>query len=355
MELMIITPNILKRFYPLNTFQEEDLKTVNKQAHLNNLSRHEILFSEGSEDEDVIYLINGSIKLTSENGASFIMDADSEQALYPIANIKPRKFSAYVNSETAAIARIPVKAVENYMPGNDKGSYFGKNTITHQNDMRVLDSDWMMAMKRTPLFQKLQEEYISQLFQVMEEDRFTSGQHVVLQGEEGDYFYMIKEGQCEVSQFNGTKQVILAKLGPTESFGEEALLMRKPRSATVSMLTDGVLMRISKSDFEHFMYQPVIQWVNPVEAGKLLREGAVPVDIRKAREGQKSLPNALKIPVALLRSQLKTLEKEKSYLILCDDSHDSALASYLFGKFGLDGHILRNEPKAAAAIEDGAD
>jgi CRP-like cAMP-binding protein len=342
-----ITPSTLRRFYPLNGMDELSLKEVNKHARLDNLGMHEILFREGSDDADVIYLLKGSIKLTSENGASFILDADSDQALYPIANIKPRKFSAYVFAEHAAIARIPSRILEGHLHRQSKNTRVVGNTITHEENSRVLDSDWMMAMKRTPLFQKLQEEYITQLFHVMEEKNYRSGERVVIQGEEGDYYYMIKEGKCIVSRNNGQKDIVLAELGPTASFGEEALLTRSRRNATVTMATNGVLMRISKLDFEQFMQQPVIQWVNPVEAGDLLKNGAIPVDVRKDAEKHTTFKQAIRIPSYMLRNQLKTLSRSKRYVLLCDDSRDSALASYLFSQRGLDSYILRNTSPSA--------
>ncbi len=342
-----INPTTLSRFYPLNTFHDEDLKLVNKHARMDHLNMHEILFKEGSDDEDVIFLINGQIKLSSENGASFILDAESEQALYPIANIKPRKFSAYVFSDNAAIARIPAKIVESFMDKSDKAPRIVKNTISQNPESRILDSDWMMAMKRTPLFQKLQDEFVTQLFHVMEEKHYAAGEPVVIQGEAGDYFYLIKEGRCVVSRHNGSRQIVLAELGPTESFGEEALLTRTQRNATVTMINDGVMMRISKKNFEQFMQQPVIQWVNPVEASELLKKGAIPVDVRKNAENLKSFKQAIKVPSYMLRSQLKKLSKTQSYLLLCDDSRDSALASYLFSQRGLESYILRNDPKPA--------
>jgi len=337
-----IKPDTLNRFYPLNSFDQQALKNLNKFAKLDHLNRYEILFREGSDDEDVYYLISGKIELSSNTGARFVLDAEADQAQYPIANIKPRKFSAYVYSETATIARIPASQIEAFMDLTASDRYFGKNVISHETDKRVLDSDWMMAMKRTPLFQKLQDEYVTRLFHVMEEKTYKAGQHVVLQGETGDYFYLIKKGKCIVSQHNDTRQVVLTELGPTESFGEESLLTHTKRNATITMLSDGLLMRISKQDFEQFMQQPIIHWVNPTQASALLKQGAIPIDVRHDAAELKTLKTAIRIPSNMLRNEIKKLRTDKRYLLLCDDSRDSALASYLFSQRGIDSYILRN-------------
>jgi signal-transduction protein with cAMP-binding, CBS, and nucleotidyltransferase domain len=341
MEMIILTPKFLKKFYPLTLFSDDDLNDLIRKTRVDNFSRMEIIFKQGSVDEDMIFLMLGGIQLKSDDGVGFTLDSEAEQAAYPIANIKPRKFSAYVVTETASVARIPTKDIEDLLARQSK-TKTAKSVVQH-NPGRVLDSDWMMAMKRTPLFQKLQDEFISQLFQVMDEKTYKTGDKVIRQGEPGDYFYLIKEGRCNISRFNGKIDVDLAMIGPTESFGEEALLTKSDRNATVTMLTDGTLMRISKKDFEQFMYQPVVHWIAPTEAAKLLKNGAVPVDVRQSTATQKALKNAIKIPFLSLRNELNKLDKDKSYLILCDDSREGAVASYLFSKFGLDGYILRNQ------------
>ena len=73
---------------------------------------------------------------------------------------------------------------------------------------------------------------------------------VIRQGEIGDYFYLICDGKCHVTrQFESGTRISLASLGAGDSFGEEALLSDGKRNATVTMETDGVLVRLSKADF----------------------------------------------------------------------------------------------------------
>ena len=53
----------------------------------------------------------------------------------------------------------------------------------------------------------------------------------------------------------------LAELGVGDTFGEEALISEAKRNATVTMLTEGVLMRLNKQDFRELMNEPLLQWV----------------------------------------------------------------------------------------------
>ena len=340
MSYHILTPNEFKKFYPFKDLHSNDLNLILQKTAIDNLNKGNILFKQGDDDSDVFYLLSGSVKLKSANGAEYVLDADSEQARFPIANIKPRNFSAFAHVEGTSIARVPAQSIESLILDLDKDEYWMTGSMPSVSEERILDSEWMMALKGTPLFQKLQDEFLNQLFQVMEEKQFSADQSVINEGEPGDYFYLIKEGTCVVSRKKDGKDVELARLRATDSFGEDALISERPRNATVKMLTDGSLMRISKDDFQHFMFQPMVQWVEPKEAHRLLGKGVGIIDVRKNRDKNKTPKNAKYIPLFMLRNQLKRLEKGNGYLILCDDDHDGAIASYLFSKYGLDGYLL---------------
>ena len=87
------------------------------------------------------------------------------------------------------------------------------------------------------------------------------GDTIVNQGEAGDYYYVLTEGEARV-----TRTVELATLEPGRSFGEEALLSGSKRNASVTMLTDGVVMRLSKDDFNELLKEPLLSRVSPDEA-----------------------------------------------------------------------------------------
>lgn len=60
---------------------------------------------------------------------------------------------------------------------------------------------------------------------------------VIREGETGDYFYIIKEGEAHVFQTGpGGRQVKVNHLFRADFFGERALLVQEPRMATVSRI-----------------------------------------------------------------------------------------------------------------------
>jgi MFS family permease len=78
-----------------------------------------------------------------------------------------------------------------------------------------------------------------------------SGQVVIRQGDAADRFYVIAEGEVEVtqSQPGGGEPTVLRRMGPTEFFGEIGLLSRVPRTATVTAITSGRLVALDAAPF----------------------------------------------------------------------------------------------------------
>ena len=77
-----------------------------------------------------------------------------------------------------------------------------------------------------------------------------AGETVIRQGEPADRFYVILDGEFQVSQSNaGSGPRDLRTLRRDEVFGEIGLLMGAPRTATVTAATDGRLLALEAGDF----------------------------------------------------------------------------------------------------------
>jgi len=117
--------------------------------------------------------------------------------------------------------------------------------------LRALDSDMthrdseIELLRAVSLFAPLPLPAVEQLAQVLEPVSHCAGDTVFAQGDVGDRYYVIVEGNAEVG--NGADGV--AVLGPGEGFGEIALLRSRPRTATVRARTDLRLMALSGVNF----------------------------------------------------------------------------------------------------------
>ena len=71
------------------------------------------------------------------------------------------------------------------------------------------------------------------------------GEEVITQGDQGDLFYLIEEGEVEVFEDG----VFRRNEGPGESFGEIALLREVPRTATVRTTAPTKLLALDRDQF----------------------------------------------------------------------------------------------------------
>ena len=141
-------------------------------------------------------------------------------------------------------------------------------------------------MLQSELFSRIPPGNIQRLFAVMESVEFEAGDVVVEQGTPGDYYYIIQSGRCEVTRkASGSGSPIkLAELHDGDSFGEEALISDAKRNASVTMLTPGELVRLTKDDFIELIKKPSLETVSYDAAQALVAEGACWLDLRFAEE-----------------------------------------------------------------------
>ena len=106
-------------------------------------------------------------------------------------------------------------------------------------------------LARVGLFQELPGEVLTKLAQNMRRSEVAPGSPIVLEGEEGDHFYVILRGLVAVSNQGGLGPRRL--LRPGEYFGEVALAMDIPRTASVTALVPTTLASCDKKTFDEYV------------------------------------------------------------------------------------------------------
>lgn len=98
---------------------------------------------------------------------------------------------------------------------------------------------------RTPIFAPLPGAILEHLAARLIPLRLKSGEIVVREGDPGDRFFLVADGELEVS----ADGMPIATLGAGDSFGEIALLRDLPRTATVVVRTPAVLYALDRDEF----------------------------------------------------------------------------------------------------------
>jgi CRP-like cAMP-binding protein len=113
------------------------------------------------------------------------------------------------------------------------------------------------ALRQVPMFSNLDEKDLDQLARQMHERRFPEGAEVTTEGSTGAGFFVIAEGNADVS-IGGQHR---ATLGPGDHFGEIALIDDGVRSASIMAATDLLCYGLTPWEFRPFVEEhPQVAW-----------------------------------------------------------------------------------------------
>jgi ATP-binding cassette subfamily B protein len=106
-------------------------------------------------------------------------------------------------------------------------------------------------LSRVGLFQELPGELLTKLATNMRRSEIAPGDPIVLEGDEGDDFYVILRGLVAVSNQGGLGPRRM--LRPGDYFGEVALAMDIPRTASVTALVPTTLASCDRRTFDEYV------------------------------------------------------------------------------------------------------
>jgi CRP/FNR family transcriptional regulator, cyclic AMP receptor protein len=107
----------------------------------------------------------------------------------------------------------------------------------------------VLFLKSIDLFRGLPGEELAQIAEIAEEVPMSAGGLVFGEGEPGDALYIVVEGRVLVHRCDKS----LAELGGRECFGEMSVLDAEPRSASVSALSEALLLKIGREEFKDIL------------------------------------------------------------------------------------------------------
>jgi len=331
----MLSPEVLKNYTPLHGLTDDHLVRLTKRVVVEDVAKGAELCREGGTDTDAIYLLEGGVELSSQSSSmKRVLQAGTPDAYFPLGPGLPRPYT--IRATTAArIFRIDNAKLDRAVLLDEVST-----TITRFHG----DSEWLEQMLATPAFSALPRERVAMLLLKLEPMIVKTGAPVIRQGEEGDYYYIIKEGEFSVSRKNAQGKVSLVnKIKRGGVFGEEALLTGEPRNANIVAMSDGIVMRLSKADFEELLKKPLIAYVTVEEAQERLRRGARLVDVRSAADFQQgALKGSVNIPIAELRGRLSQLDPISPYVLYCRNGVQSEVAAFLLRQRGFEVAVLRN-------------
>jgi CRP-like cAMP-binding protein len=331
---------LLKTFAPLDGLKRDNLAALAKKVSVRTMPAGRVLFKEGDTDKRTVWVVSGNVEMQEGSRTVAMIRGGTPEARNPLSTQIPRKQTARTMDEVSYLA-IDSDLLDVMITWDQTGTY---EVAELQTQLEGAGSDdWMTTLLQTKAFHRIPPANIQAIFLRMQRVPYKAGEVVIKQGDEGDYFYAIVSGKCIVTRETPLNKegIKLAELGIGDTFGEEALIAEAKRNATVTMLSDGVLMRLNKQDFRELMNEPLLQWVSYEQARDIVAKGGKWLDVRLPSEHQNlCIEDSLNIPLYFIRLKISTLDRNVPYVVYCDTGRRSSAAAFILVERGFDAYVL---------------
>ena len=335
--------DLLKKFSPLDGLKRDNLAALARKVQVRELSPQQLLFKEGDTERRTIYVVSGSLELIDDQGkVEEIIEGGSDIARNPVAAIFPRRVTGRARDRVQYIS-IDSDLLDVMLTWDQTGSYEVSELQGEAEDEG--GEDWMTMLLQTKAFHKIPPANIQAIFMRMQQINYKAGDVVLKQGTEGDYFYVLTSGKCLVTRETPLNKdgIKLAELVVGDTFGEEALISDAKRNATVTMTTDGAIMRLGKEDFKRLLNEPMLDWISMAEAEDIIKGGGKWLDVRLPSEFENDhLNGAINIPLYFIRLKMSTLDENTNYILCCDTGRRSSAGAYILSERGYKAYVLRD-------------
>lgn len=335
-----LTIEDLRRFSPLDGLKTENLAALAKKTKVLTLEPGQLLFNEGDSEKRTFYVVDGTITLLEAGSESDTVSGGSTRARNPLAPLLPRRFTARAQDKVRYLS-IDSDLLDVMLTWDQTGSY---EVGELRDAMDGGSDDWMTTLLQSQAFHKIPPANIQAIFMRMQQVNFNAGDQIIKQGTDGDFFYVLTRGSAAVTRETPLNKegIRLAELHVGSTFGEEALISDAKRNATVTMLTDGAVMRLGKEDFRTLLNEPMLDWVDMAGAQKIVDEGGVWLDVRLPSEFQNfNKPGAINMPLYFIRLKLSTLDPSTPYVVCCDTGRRSSAGAYILNERGFNTFVLK--------------
>ena len=316
----------IRELVPFNQMKDADLATLLEASEIWTRPQGKVIFKRTEEDDRLYWLLSGSIDLLNEQFKASHQKAGEAAARSPLDDNSPHQLTAITTEE----ARLLV-CNRSALPAASGSSRSKGGGPAEKND-------WMSSLLSSPLFDFIPPANIQALFNKFEKVKCSAEDRVITQGEEGDYFYVIREGKARVESSADQNPTLLTELQAGDNFGQDALISDAPRNATVTMTTDGALMRLARPDFQALLMEPVIETLTRDQVAEMVQQEEPKtciLDVRTPEEAEMDpVSGATNLPLLSLRNRMAELERNAAYITICDNGKWAALGAWQLNERG---------------------
>ena len=336
--LNTVSVDVLRSFVPLNILSKDHLKTIARSCEMDLAIKGQRIADADILHDSQLFLVSGSVDVELDDGQPLRICGGTENSHLSLGDSFPTAVSvtAVEDSQLFLLNRDKLDAMLCW-------DQVAKTLALEFSADRHFDEDanWMNTLLRSNLFHKIPPYNVKAIFDRFEAQLVEAGEVIVREGEQGDICYLIKEGCASVSCTHNAKNTVVAELSPGRCFGEDALLNRTTRNATVTMKTNGVIMALNKRDFLALMTEPEVASLNIEQAVKTIANGACWLDVRSQQEYEiDHRADAFHLPMHLMSLKSRMMDVNTRYVAYCSTGRRASTVAYLLNQQGFNVQAL---------------
>lgn len=344
-----VNPQALRAFDPLGSLSDARLKEFAELCYVESAVAGQDPFRINGMGDRLAFLAVGELQLMFDDGTAETVRAGTDAARSSL--VRPNTVVAACAVTDVELIRIDRDLLDIMLTWDQLAEFdatrTGRLKVLVQEDLpplpqwKVMSGVFSMANLKTGAFANLPPAHIAELLNRFARIEVTTGDIIIREGDEGDYYYVIESGRATVTRVVGGVVVTLADLKSGDAFGEEALVSDAKRNATVTMRLPGVLLRLAKHDFVALLKEPLLNRALFEAAEARVASGAQWLDVRYPSEFQYDrLPGAINIPLAEIRNAFNVLDKSREYVVYCQSGRRSSAAAFLLAHRGFKVSLL---------------
>jgi len=333
----------LKTLEPLSSLSDARLRELAELCVIENVFRAADPFQQRPIVGQSAYVLRGELALVYGQGSSEVIVGGSAEAR---CSLGKRPFVSAKAVTDVQLIRIDDDLLDIMLTWDQISEHEPVGTSqpakrSEGGDWGVMSGLFGISNLRFGPFSQLPAAHITELLRRFERIQAKTDEVIIREGAEGDYYYLVESGRCQVERLIGGVNMTLAEFKSGDTFGEEALVSQAKRNATVTMKTEGSLLRLSKQDFNELLREPLLHAVSMEQARQKVLDGAQWIDVRYPSEYQYDrLPGARNIPLSEIRNAFGALDMDEEYIVYCQSGRRSAAAAFLLAQRGYHVFVL---------------
>lgn len=330
---------LVRRLVPLNGLKESSLQTLLQQCDWPLVGKGQKLFSQSDYETFHVFLLSGVAGLQYSTG----MVEHTAEVPFPVGYGATGLQHALALTDCVCL-RVNKTLLDRHLCWDHVAASIELDLS--YNPEHDDESSWQLTLLKSNLFLKVPPSNFVHMFSCLKPMQVKAGEIVLRQGESGDGCYFIRRGTASItrrsSDDEGERHIL--DIGYGRCFGEEALLHNTVRNASVTMKSDGLLMRLEKHDFMLLLREIEVEHIKGGDIQSMLASEAVLLDVRMEEEYNVArLKGSINAPLDCLRLLMsEKMALQQDYIVCCDTGRRSRAAVSILKNQGFRARYLLN-------------